>query len=101
VGSVIRLATGWRQWLLPLFSRARSRLRWRFHGEATRSAVLAPVEVPPVVLAPQTHLYQRRPVAVASDLGSLRGPVSGTVRLPELLHWSGDESAAWFELGSG
>jgi hypothetical protein len=37
-------------------------------------------------------------VLVAAELRMLRGPVSGNVRLPELLHWSGDENAAEFNL---
>jgi len=35
---------------------------------------------------------------VASDLKMLRGQVSGEIRLPELLMWSGDENAARFDL---
>lgn len=35
---------------------------------------------------------------VAADLEELRGPVTGTVKLPELLHWSGDENAPVYHL---
>lgn len=35
---------------------------------------------------------------VASDLRMLRGPATGTVTLPLSLHWSGDDTAARFNL---
>lgn len=59
---------------------------------------LPSVEQLPLALAPVRYRYLGRPVLVAADLRMLRGPVSGTVRLPELLHWSGDENAATFNL---
>lgn len=48
-------------------------------------ARLAPAGPPPVVLAPPTHQHRHRDVAVPEDLRSLRGPVTGTVRLDEWL----------------
>jgi hypothetical protein len=91
------LASGLRR-LHPLAAHARSLLKWRGHGEVAGSVHVAPVEPPPLVLAPVSHLYQRRPVLVASDLQMLRGPASGTVMLPLSLHWSGDDDAAVFDL---
>jgi hypothetical protein len=86
------------QQLRPLAGHASSLLKWRGHGEAARSVHVAPAEPPPLVLAPVSHLYRRRPVLVASDLRMLRGPVGGTVTLPLSLHWSGDDNAAVFDL---
>jgi hypothetical protein len=65
------------------------------NGSAVR---LAPAAPQAVVLAPVSHRYLGRPVLVALDLGTLRGPVSGIVTLPVSLHWSGDEDAAKFDL---
>jgi hypothetical protein len=45
-----------------------------------------------------SHLYNRRPVLVASDLAMLQGPGGGTVSLPVSLQWSGDGTAAVFDL---
>jgi hypothetical protein len=59
---------------------------------------VAPAESLPLALAPVSRLYNGRPVLVASDLGMLRGPASGTVTLPDHLQWSGD-TAAVFDLG--
>lgn len=93
------LATRWRRGLHPVMARAWSRLNRHVRRETARSVHLDPAESrPEVVLAPATHIYQRRQVLVASDLGTLRGPLSGEVRLPELLKWSGDENAAKFNL---
>lgn len=91
------LASGLRR-LRPLTGHAWSLLKWRGHGEAAGSAHVAPAEPPPLVLAPVSYLYQRRPVLVASDLRMLRGPASGSVTLPLSLHWSGDDNAAIFDL---
>ncbi len=99
MGSVIGLTSGWRRWLRSLIGRARELLTRPGRSEAAESVHLAPVELrSEVALASATHFYQRRQVLVASDLGMLRGPVGGQVRLPELLKWSGDENAAWFNL---
>lgn len=95
--SATGLTSGWRRWSRRPPGRARARLKGYLRGEAAEPVHLAPAAAP-AVLAPPTHRYRDRPVAVASDLGSLRGPVTGTIRLPELLHWSGDESAATFNL---
>jgi hypothetical protein len=57
-----------------------------------------PAAAPPLALAPVSHLYNRRPVLVASDLAMLQGPGDGTVTLPVSLQWSGDGTAAVFDL---
>jgi hypothetical protein len=97
VGSAIGLAPRRRQRLRLAIGRARAWLL-RYVRGAAGSVHLAPVEPPPVVLASPSHFYQRRQVLVAEDLRMLRGPVTGTITLPELLHWSGDENAARFDL---
>jgi hypothetical protein len=94
---VTRQSSGPR-WLSLLLDHAWSLLHWRRHGETAGPAHAASAEPPPLALAPVPHLYQRRPVLVVSDLRMLRGPASGTVTLPVSLHWSGDASAAGFDL---
>lgn len=84
--------------LRPVLSRAWALLRRRGRGESPAPVDAAPAAPEPLVLAPVAHLYQRRPVLVASDLRMLRGPASGRVELPVSLHWSGDDSAAVFNL---
>jgi hypothetical protein len=94
---VSRLA-GWRRRVTAVLSRAWSLLH-RGGGEISAASVrVAAAEQAPLVLAPVLHLYRRRPVLVAEDLGMLRGPASGVVTLPVSLHWSGDEDAAVFDL---
>jgi hypothetical protein len=81
-----------------LAAHAWSPLKWRGQGETAGSVHVVPVDPPPLILAPVSHRYQHRPVLVAADLRMLRGPASGIVTLPLSLHWSGDDSAAAFDL---
>lgn len=84
--------------LRPALSRAWPLLYWRGRGEAPAAADAVPADPAPLLLAPVSYLYQRRPVLVASDLQMLRGPGAGRVELPVSLHWSGDDCAAVFNL---
>jgi hypothetical protein len=96
--AVTGLVGGLRPGLGSVVAQLRTKLARNLHSELTDPVHLMPTEQPVVSLATVAHRYMGRPVLVPADLAALRGPETGIVILPLSLHWSGDETAARFDL---